>query len=76
LSLPSTSTNAISGTWSPAVDNTATTTYTFSPDGGQCATTEDLTVNVNAQSTPSFTPIADIWSGEALSLPSTSTNSN
>ncbi|OUT72547.1 MAG: hypothetical protein CBB76_00955, partial [Crocinitomicaceae bacterium TMED16] len=36
LSLPATSTNSISGTWSPAVDNTTTTTYTFTPDGGQC----------------------------------------
>jgi len=48
LSLPATSTNSISGTWSPAVDNTTTTTYTFTPDGGQCATSEDMTVNVNA----------------------------
>ena len=48
MSLPATSTNAISGSWSPAVDNTTTTTYTFTPDGGQCATSQDLTVNVNA----------------------------
>ncbi|OUT69616.1 MAG: hypothetical protein CBB76_07845, partial [Crocinitomicaceae bacterium TMED16] len=51
--LPATSTNSISGTWSPAVDNTTTTTYTFTPDGGQCATTQDLIVNVNA--IPQFT---------------------
>ena len=30
--LPSVSTNGISGTWSPALNNTATTTYTFTPD--------------------------------------------
>jgi gliding motility-associated-like protein len=48
LTLPSTSTNAISGTWSPAVDNTTTTTYTFTPDGGQCATIETMTVDVNS----------------------------
>ena len=75
LSLPTTSTNAISGSWSPAIDNTTTTTYTFTPDGGQCATSQDLTVNVNAQTTPSFIPIAAICSGDALSLPATSTNS-
>ena len=74
LSLPATSTNGISGTWSPAVDNTTTTTYTFTPDGGQCATSEDMTVNVNAQTAPNFTPIADICSGDALILPATSTN--
>ena len=74
LSLPATSTNSISGSWSPAVDNTSTTTYTFTPDGGQCATSQDLTVNVNAQAAPSFTPISAICSGDALSLPTTSTN--
>ena len=38
--LPTTSTNAITGTWSPATINTATvgtTTYTFTPAAGQCA---------------------------------------
>ena len=75
LSLPGTSTNSISGTWTPAVNNTATTNYTFTPNAGQCATTQGLTVNVNAQTTPSFSAIADICSGDALSLPGTSTNS-
>jgi hypothetical protein len=37
--LPTTSTNSITGTWSPALDNTATTTYTFTPNVGQCGTT-------------------------------------
>ena len=32
FTLPATSTNGISGTWSPAIDNAATTTYTFTPD--------------------------------------------
>ena len=67
LSLPTTSTNAISGSWSPAIDNTTTNmTYTFTPDGGQCATSQDLTVNVNAQTAPSFIPIAAICSGDAF----------
>lgn len=47
ISLPGTSTNNIQGTWSPAVNNTQTTTYTFTPSAGQCATTATLTVNVN-----------------------------
>ena len=55
--------------------NTTTTTYTFTQDGGQCAISCDLAVYVNAQTAPSFTPIADICSGDALSLPATSTNS-
>ena len=46
--LPTTSTNGITGTWNPAINNTATTTYTFTPGAGQCATTATLTITVNA----------------------------
>jgi len=46
--LPSQSTNGISGSWSPALNNTATTTYTFTPNTGQCATPTTLTVEVDA----------------------------
>ena len=49
--LPLTSTNGITGTWSPALDNSTTTTYTFTPDAWQCATTATLTITVNPQST-------------------------
>jgi YVTN family beta-propeller protein len=45
--LPTTSDNGITGTWSPALDNTATTTYTFTPNAGQCATTATMTITVN-----------------------------
>jgi hypothetical protein len=48
--LPGTSTNNINGTWSPATINTATagtTTYTFTPAAGQCATTASIIVTVN-----------------------------
>ena len=41
--LPTYITNGITGTWSPALNNTATTTYTFTPAAGQCATTATLT---------------------------------
>jgi gliding motility-associated-like protein len=53
--LPLTSTNGISGTWSPALNNTQTTTYTFTPNTGVCATTANLTVSVNALPTPGIT---------------------
>ena len=74
--LPTTSDNGISGTWSPALNNTATTTYTFTPNSGQCANTTTLTITVNPPSvTPSFTAVSPICSGESLSpLPTTSTN--
>jgi uncharacterized protein (TIGR02145 family) len=45
--LPTTSTNGIIGTWLPALNNTATTTYTFTPNAGQCATSITMTVTVN-----------------------------
>lgn len=37
FSLPVNSNEGISGTWSPAVNNSQTTTYTFVPNAGQCA---------------------------------------
>lgn len=48
-SLPTTSTNAVTGTWSPALNNLATTTYTFTPSTGQCANTTTLTITVTQQ---------------------------
>jgi hypothetical protein len=50
--LPSTSLEGITGTWSPALNNTETTTYTFTPDSGQCATEASLTITVNTANEP------------------------
>jgi len=73
--LPTTSNNGIVGTWAPALDNTQTTTYTFTPNAGQCATTASLTITVNSLVTPTFTPVAPICQGAPLSaLPTTSNN--
>jgi gliding motility-associated-like protein len=45
--LPLTSLNGITGTWSPSlVDNTQTATYTFTPDAEQCATSTTLVITV------------------------------
>ncbi|MGV3697015.1 T9SS type A sorting domain-containing protein [Flavobacterium sp.] len=74
LTLPTTSDNGYTGTWSPAINNTATTTYTFTPTIGQCATIASLTVTVNQPVTPTFTAIAPICNGDALILPTTSIN--
>jgi serine protease inhibitor len=74
--LPTTSTNNITGTWSPALINTATTTYTFTPTAGLCATTATMTITVNPNITPAFTQVAAICNGATLAaLPTTSTNS-
>nr|MDA3910791.1 hypothetical protein [Bacteroidales bacterium] len=53
--LPTTSTNGILGSWSPAIDNTNTTLYTFTPDAGQCALDNDLTITVNPIPTAGIT---------------------
>jgi gliding motility-associated-like protein len=74
INLPSTSTNGITGSWSPAVNNTATTTYTFTPDPNQCASSTTLTVQVSNSITPTFDPISTICTGGTINLPSTSTN--
>ncbi|OYU83200.1 MAG: hypothetical protein CFE24_12525 [Flavobacterium sp. BFFFF2] len=47
--LPTTSNEAITGIWSPAFNNVATTTYTFTPDAGQCASSTTMTITVNAR---------------------------
>ncbi|MEZ0005426.1 hypothetical protein ABH942_000777 [Flavobacterium sp. 28YEA47A] len=47
FTLPTVSNNGIGGVWSPAINNTATTTYTFTPSTGQCVTTATMTVVVN-----------------------------
>ena len=54
--LPTTSNNGYTGTWSPALNNTTTTTYTFTPTAGQCASTTTLTITVGGTVT---------WSGTA-----------
>jgi hypothetical protein len=75
FTLPTTSNNSITGTWSPAINNTATTTYTFTPTAGQCATTATMTVTVNQPVTPTFTQVAAICNGGTFTLPTTSNNS-
>lgn len=65
--LPTSSTNGVSGTWSPALDNTQTTTYTFTPDPGQCASSSTLTIVVN----PVYNMVQDtvVCQGESFVYP-------
>jgi hypothetical protein len=46
------------------VSNTASGTYTFTPAAGACASTATVNVTVNPQTTPTFTAIAPICSGD------------
>jgi gliding motility-associated-like protein len=73
--LPTTSSNNITGTWSPAINNQQTTTYTFTPNPGQCATTTTLTITITPGITPTFSSVGPYCAGDAIpELPSTSTN--
>ena len=78
LALPTTSNNGVTGTWSPAMDNTATTIYTFAPDTTQpdqaCAINETMEITVNPLITPTFTQVDPICNGDILALPTTSNN--
>jgi gliding motility-associated-like protein len=76
--LPTTSSNGITGTWSPsAVDNLNSGTYTFTPTAGLCATTTSFTVTIDPNITPSFgfgTTLSICAGGTVPALPTTSTN--
>lgn len=74
--LPAVSTNSITGSWSPAINNMVTTTYTFTPAVGQCATTVTMAIAVNPMVTPAFAAVNPVCAGAIVSpLPVTSTNS-
>lgn len=74
--LPTTSTNGITGAWSPALDNTQTTTYTFTPDAEQCAEEVEMTITVTPIATPFFNiQDSEICAGDDLpALPTISDN--
>ena len=70
--LPSSSTNAtpITGTWNPATINTAnagTTTYTFTPTAGLCAT--GTTMQITIHPTPVVNPINNVNVCDSYTLP-------
>jgi gliding motility-associated-like protein len=67
INLLNTSLNGITGTWSPAVNNQATTTYTFTPTPGTCANSVNMTVVVHPY--PQLTAVNDtICSGNQGSV--------
>jgi alpha-tubulin suppressor-like RCC1 family protein len=64
FTLPTTSDNNISGTWSPTYDNQAGNTYTFTPNGGECAITASKQIVIEIAPTA---PIANL-SGNIVSV--------
>ncbi|WP_162239619.1 gliding motility-associated C-terminal domain-containing protein, partial [Flavobacterium sp. Leaf359] len=62
--LNTTSPNGVTGTWNPAVvSNTASGSYVFTPNAGQCAPNVTLNVTVANSITPSFPTALSICTG-------------
>jgi len=75
LTLPTTSIEGFTGTWSPVFDNTVSGTYTFTPDANQCAIGMPMSVTVNPVFSPTFTQVNPICVGDVLvDLPIVSNN--
>ena len=72
LTLPTISNDNISGSWLPAFDPTTSTTYSFTPDAGQCANTTSMTIAITPLITPTFSAIPPLCEGTSISLPTTS----
>ena len=73
--LPAISNEGIIGTWSPEINNTITTEYTFTPDPDQCANQTNMTVVINEKVNPVFDSVDTICSGEIITeFPATSLN--
>lgn len=75
--LPTTSLNGISGSWSPALNNTATTTYTFTPQAtAGCVLPVTLTLEVVQPPTVSLGPDTVLCAGSTLQLQPATTGTN
>ncbi|MFM7814509.1 MAG: hypothetical protein ACKO66_08345, partial [Flavobacteriales bacterium] len=73
--LPTTSNNGITGFWSPGINNTTTTTYSFTSAAGQCASNTQLIITINNPVTPQFETFGPYCTGAPVpALPTTSTN--
>src|SRR5690606_629605 len=76
--LPGTSTNGITGTWSPATISTTspgTTAYTFTPEPGQCAIETSIDITIEPEVTPTFDPIGPFCQNSTpTALPGISNN--
>jgi gliding motility-associated-like protein len=66
LALPTSSLNGFSGTWSPAINNTDTTTYTFTPGIDQCGYTATMTIIVYPQVLVTITDTSICTGGTAI----------
>lgn len=67
--LPTTSNNGITGSWSPILNNNISTNYTFTPNLGQCASSTNLTIEVQSAAccVPSYYSVNTPSNASALS---------
>jgi gliding motility-associated-like protein len=71
-SLPTTSSNGITGTWSPSlINNQSPATYTFTPAAGQCAS-GPVTLAVSIRPTPAVNAEEDITITDGTVVPANS----
>lgn len=76
FSLPSTSDNGISGSWTPALNLTTpgTFTYSFNPAANQCANVVSAQLTIQPQVEPVFSHPTSICQNDAFVLPNTAQN--
>jgi hypothetical protein len=74
--LPTTSINGISGTWTPVLNNSATTTYTFTPTAGQCANPATMSIVITPKITPAFSIVSRVCLGSSITNPLPTTSNN
>ena len=76
--LPTTSMDGVTGSWSPPVIETqivGTDLYLFTPDAGQCASSQTISITVSSSIEPTFAfSSSTVCSGNAPVLPTVSTN--
>lgn len=69
ISLPLISNNGVNGTWTPSFNQNSTTSYTFTPNPGQCATTATTQVVINPSPSVTANPTTEtICSGDSTSI--------
>jgi len=76
FSLPSTSDNGISGSWTPALNLTTpgTFTYSFNPAANQCANVVSAQLTVQPQVEPVFSNPTTVCQNDAFMLPTSAQN--
>ncbi len=81
VNLPTSSTNGVTGIWSPSSFNPSllgpgSHTFTFTPNPGQCAKTSTMTIVVNNEITPTFQAYGPYCAldNTTITLPTTSNN--